>query len=118
MNKNMLYVSIVWGIIAVFYMAGTAHFYARYRVEKAVDQGQDWNAGTMIVMRRNGAVVKKIDAGEAFEKILDNGPNTEKVTRVEVIDENGRSYVNLDPKNKVVLSFQDDSRTLKVFIQK
>lgn len=39
----------------------------------------------------------------------------EKVTRVEVIDDNGRSYVchgatNLD------LSLQDDNRTLKLFI--
>lgn len=42
--------------------------------------------------------------------------NAEKVTRVEVIDENGRSYVNQDPSNKVELSFQDNNRTLKVFV--
>lgn len=41
-----------------------------------------------------------------------------KVTRIEVIDENGRSYVNKSPYNKVELSYQDDSRTLKVFISK
>lgn len=44
--------------------------------------------------------------------------NTEKITRVEVIDENGRSYVNQEPNNKVELSFQDNDRTLKVFIDK
>jgi hypothetical protein len=42
--------------------------------------------------------------------------STDKVTRVEIIDENGRSYTNFDPNNKVELSFQDDGRTLKVFI--
>ena len=40
----------------------------------------------------------------------------DKVTRVEVIDQDGRSYVNWDESNKVELSFQDDGRTLKVFI--
>ena len=43
---------------------------------------------------------------------------TDKVTRVEVIDENGRSYVNWDDNNKVELSFQDNERTLKVFISR
>jgi hypothetical protein len=42
--------------------------------------------------------------------------STDKVTRVEIIDENGRSYTNFDPNNKVELSFQDDGKTLKVFI--
>lgn len=43
---------------------------------------------------------------------------TDKVSRVEVIDENGRSYVKYLPAHKeVVLSFQDDDRTLKIFIQ-
>jgi hypothetical protein len=40
------------------------------------------------------------------------------VTRVEVIDENGRSYTNyLDNDQKVCYSIQDDGKTLKVFIQ-
>lgn len=49
--------------------------------------------------------------------------DTDKVTRVEVIDHTksfeeggGRAYVNWNPKNKVKLSFQDEGRTLKVFI--
>lgn len=42
--------------------------------------------------------------------------STDKLTRVEVIDQEGRSYVNWDDNNKVELSFQDDGRTLKVFI--
>ena len=40
------------------------------------------------------------------------------VTRVEVIDENGRSYANIHPLNIVELSFQDNGKTLKVFINK
>jgi len=40
----------------------------------------------------------------------------EKVNRVEVIDEKGRSYVNSKPTNKVRLSIQDDGRTAKIFI--
>lgn len=39
-----------------------------------------------------------------------------KVNRVEVIDENGRSYVNWKPTNKTSISMQDDGKTLKVFI--
>ena len=38
------------------------------------------------------------------------------ITRVEVIDENGRSYVNWKEDNDITLSYQDDGRTLKVFV--
>lgn len=40
----------------------------------------------------------------------------EKVNRVEVIDQNGRSYVNWKPTNKTEISLQDDGKTLKVFV--
>lgn len=40
----------------------------------------------------------------------------EKINRVEVIDQKGRSYVNWKPTNKTQISFQDDGKTLKVFI--
>ena len=40
------------------------------------------------------------------------------VTRVEVIDENGRSYVNWDNDYMVTIQLQDDGRTLKIFIDK
>ena len=42
----------------------------------------------------------------------------ENVTRVEVIDENGRSYTNHHKSNTVELSLQDEQQTLKVFISK
>ena len=41
--------------------------------------------------------------------------DTQKVTRFEVIDKNGRAYTQRDCK--VELSYQDDDRTLKVFIK-
>ena len=42
--------------------------------------------------------------------------DTSKVTRVEVIDQNGRSYVNRKDSNVVETMLQDDGKTLKVFI--
>ncbi len=40
-----------------------------------------------------------------------------KITRVEIIDKKGRSYVNWNVFNNVVLSLQDNDRTLKIFIK-
>jgi hypothetical protein len=40
----------------------------------------------------------------------------ENVNRVEVIDQNGRSYVNWRGGNKVEIQLQDEGKTLKVFI--
>jgi hypothetical protein len=40
----------------------------------------------------------------------------EKVTRFEVIDDNGRVYSKWDLKD-VVLQLQDNGRTLKAFLQ-
>jgi len=42
--------------------------------------------------------------------------NLSKVSRVEVIDENGRSYVNWKPINKTSISMQNNGKTLKIFI--
>lgn len=44
--------------------------------------------------------------------------NTEEVTRVEVIDDTGRAYVNRNQDNVVEVRLQDNARTLKVFICK
>lgn len=43
---------------------------------------------------------------------------TNKVTRVEVIDHTGRAYTNWNVHNKVLISMQDDDRTLKIFIDR
>lgn len=42
--------------------------------------------------------------------------DTTQVTRVEVIDENGREYTNYHC-NTVQVSFQDDNKTIKVFLK-
>jgi len=42
--------------------------------------------------------------------------DSSKVTRIEVIDHNGRSYVNWSPTNELSVSIQDQGRTLKLFI--
>lgn len=42
--------------------------------------------------------------------------DTSRVTRVEVIDDSGRNYVNWKSNNTVQLSLQDEGRTLKVFV--
>lgn len=52
------------------------------------------------------------------EKECEQEPFFSKVTRVEVIDEKGRSYVNWDKNNLVRIDLQDDQRTLKIFISK
>ena len=41
-----------------------------------------------------------------------------RITRLEVIDENGRSYVSWKDDNDVSWQFQDGGRTLKVFVNK
>jgi hypothetical protein len=41
---------------------------------------------------------------------------TAMINRVEVIDENGRSYVNWKPTNRIQLQVQDNGKTLKVFV--
>jgi hypothetical protein len=43
--------------------------------------------------------------------------DTKKITRVEIIDETGRSYVKRDISGLEV-QLQDDGRTLKIFISK
>jgi len=54
---------------------------------------------------------------EVNDTRLDGIINTEKITRVEVIDENGRSYVKRDIDGLEV-HLQDGGRTLKLFISK
>lgn len=43
-------------------------------------------------------------------------PDFSKVTRIEVIDSNGRAYVAYDVTPTIML--QDDGRTLKVFVDR
>ena len=47
---------------------------------------------------------------------LDLDQTIKNVTRVEVIDQKGRSYVNWNKNNKVKILLQDNGRTMKVVI--
>jgi hypothetical protein len=55
-------------------------------------------------------VVRKIDETQLFDFLS-------MINRLEVIDDKGRSYVKyLKPEQNIRLSFQDDDKTLKVFV--
>lgn len=73
----------------------------------------------------NNHLVGSTDVGEILDQILalvDHTvrQQTEKVDRFEVIDDTGRAYVKgsiYGSPVKVELSYQDDGRTLKVFVK-
>ena len=62
---------------------------------------------------------KEIKLARAIENIRNRNDviDTNNVTRVEVIDEKGRSYVNWKDNNVVTIQLQDDNKTLKIFIE-
>ena len=55
---------------------------------------------------------------EIIEVPLNLNQTVKNVTRVEIIDEKGRSYVNWDKNNKVQILIQDQGKTMKVVISK
>lgn len=55
-----------------------------------------------------------VEALEAKKKVTQEHYDLEAVTRLEIIDSNGRSYVNLHA-NPMKFSYQDDGKTLKIF---
>ena len=55
-------------------------------------------------------------AQKEIDKLKTQIPETDNITRVEVIDQKGRSYVNWKPNNKVKISMQDEGKTMKIFI--
>ena len=62
----------------------------------------------------------KLDLNQmrGFIKEEYEGELVKSVTRVEVIDQDGRSYVNWNSTNKVEVSLQDEGKTMKVFIRR
>ena len=57
--------------------------------------------------------------GKLYDEIVESENtdiSTEEVTRVEVIDDTGRAYVNRNQDNAVEVRLQDNGKTLKVFI--
>lgn len=63
---------------------------------------------------------KSVTNNETYQteliKAFKAGRDSSTVSRVEVIDEKGRSYVNYCKEGDVTLNFQDNDKTLKVFI--
>lgn len=59
-------------------------------------------------------IVKEADAEIIEADVIE----AHRLTRVEVIDEKGRSYVGWDDRNEVKISVQDGGLTLKIFISK
>lgn len=53
---------------------------------------------------------------EHEEEIVDGSIILPRVTRLEVIDHTGRAYV-INNAEQVELSYQDEARTLKVFVK-
>jgi len=45
----------------------------------------------------------------------DNVITVDEISRLEIIDGNGRAYVNMNV-DQIVLSTQDDDKTLKIFV--
>jgi hypothetical protein len=63
---------------------------------------------------RNEIGEPKIELKQALEAHINQVRDT--VTRVELIDEDGRTVLVSPGEKKVTLSFQDDNRTLKIFV--
>jgi len=71
-----------------------------------------------------GLEIEEMDGGDGYEEFKirhitkDRLTKLDKCTRVEVIDETGRAYVNWNKESEVSISMQDNEKTLKVFISK
>lgn len=87
-------------------------------------------AATLSDINKVNAIIQYYDQRfntlwETFEKYIKDDMEKNKanipaddirrVTRLEVIDENGRSYTHMKVTNKA-FSFQDEGRTLKIFL--
>ena len=64
--------------------------------------------------------LNQVELMEAWQQYVFDNSSTdlvslEGVTRLEVIDKNGRAYINWNAGNRFEISFQDNRRTLKIF---
>jgi hypothetical protein len=87
-------------------------------IEKIISNPETIRKAAEESYKEQRTMMLKARLKEAYEDGFVDGFKaiTENFTRVEVIDDNGRSYVNWQGGNKVELSIQDEGRTLKVFI--
>ena len=86
---------------------------------------KEWGTGFIDTTLQSDNGMFRISMQDIYETMqsyakeqVDKALKENIINRVEVIDENGRSYVNWKTTNKVELSFQDENRTLKIFINK
>lgn len=73
------------------------------------------NIGKEAGFTRKEYTLENIAYKKGYTQCQEDMLHDQTVTRFEVIDYNGRSYIQKDCK--VELSYQDDGRTLKVFIK-
>jgi len=82
-------------------------------------KGQDWRHNIKQIKIKINEYAKEYHESNAkklnIPDVMAMLP-TAMINRVEVIDENGRSYVNWKPTNRTELQVQDNGRTLKVFV--
>jgi hypothetical protein len=74
------------------------------------------NPVAIVYSMQDGYIGQMVVKGVPHKTLLYThpAPSIDKVTRLEVIDNNGRSYVNWGV-DKMEFSYQDDGRTLKIF---
>lgn len=81
----------------------------------AFEEGMSANTKTMMDFINDWDGSTNSILGDVLMKKFRSLGNPE-ITRVEVIDKKGRSYVNMNVKG-LELSYQDNDRTLKLFIK-
>ena len=85
--------------------------------EELEDEEQDWLSDEAEEENLSWMSLPDVEEfGRKFEAIKHDINNLQGVTRVEVIDAEGRAYVNTNAAY-VVTDLQDEGRTLKVFIK-
>ena len=85
-----------------------------YRFKESTDNEPKGNKTPNPVDLQKGKVNEVEKALEAEKKVTQKHYDLEAVTRLEIIDSNGRSYVNLHA-NPMEFSYQDHGKTLKIF---
>jgi len=60
--------------------------------------------------------IEEMEKGTLDEVLQEYHIRDARVTRLEIINDEGRAYVNMDVKD-MKLSYQDNSKTLKIFIK-
>lgn len=85
-----------------------------YKALEILEQHNSWRRGNDDIEMYDPKLI-----GEAIDTIVVSFKvclDLHTCNRVEVIDENGRSYVNWKKDNNISIHFQDNNKTVKIFI--